>query len=367
MELSCVLMLTVGSTGGGELHDVAIDYEGNVVVVGTVPSGTGVPIQNAGGNSIYGGGAYDGVICKFSGINAAIWWCTYFGGNGDDIALSIETFKTPTTLFYYVSGSTTSTSGLPTVNPGWGYYQGTNGGSTDAFVAQISSWGYFMWSTYYGGSGSDVGWTVTADPSRNVYLCGETTSSNLPFPSSNLANAYVQGTYNGGPNDGFIVCFLKDVNDQLWTTYFGGAMDDAIYSATCYANSYLYITGYTNCTNSFPLENAWDGTVYGAKGFLSQLELLPVLTGVESDSTNQNTISMFPNPADQSILISTGCCNCDTRIVIQNIAGQIVHDENNNSNSGITRIDVANLAAGTYIVSVQTGDQFSSAKLIIQH
>lgn len=363
-----LLMATYfGSSGGGELQDVTIDKDGDVVVVGTVPSGTGVPIQNAGGNFTYGGGATDGVICKFSGINAGIWWCTFYGGNADDAALSIETFKTPTTIFYYVSGRTNSTSGVPIVNPGWGYNQGSCGGSTDAFVVQISSWGYFMWSTYYGGTNTEIGWSITADANRNVFLCGETTGGGIPFPTNNLANAYIQSTFNGGPNDGFIVCFSKDVNDQLWTTYFGGTMDDVIYSATCRGGTYLYITGYTNCTNSFPLENAWDGTVFGAKGFLSQFELLTVLTGIQSDSLSDNSMSIYPNPADQSLVISSGCNNCETRIVIQNLAGQIVFEVNNNSDSGTTRIDVANLADGSYIVSVQSGDKFSNAKLIIQH
>jgi hypothetical protein len=367
-----LLMATrFGSSGGGELHDVTIDADGDVVVVGWVPSGTGVPIQNAGGNSSYGGGVADGVICKFSGANASIWWCTYFGGNDNDAALSIETFKTPSSHFYYVSGRTLSTSGLPVVNPGYGYYQGSSGGSNDAFVVQISSWGYFMWSTYYGGSGSDYGWSIAADPSQNVYLLGETHSSNLPFPATNLASGYVDGTL-GGASDGFVVCFRKITNDQIWTTYLGGGNEDMIYSGTCFGNNYLYITGMTNRHSAFPLDNGggtpyYDGsTASGIDGFITQFEIDEIVANVGHQIV-KDSLHIYPNPADQTLYIATGCENCETKIVIQDVLGQTVLAENNTSSPALITIDVGMLASGSYIVSVQTGDSVSNVKLIIQH
>lgn len=363
-----------GSSGGGSLEDVAIDKNGDVVVVGWVDNSSGVPIQNAGGNPVYGGGSADGVICKFSGVNSNIYWCTYYGGDGHDAARSIEVSPSGGQyVFYYVAGETTSDNGLPVVNPGWGYNQSSLGASgySDAFVVQINEWGGFMWSTYFGGTDNDKAWSVTIDASQNVYVLGETESSDIPFPAFNLLNGYSAPVLNG-PSDGFLACFQSFVYNHVWTTYFGGYMEDYIYSATCSSNTDLYLVGITNCRPDFPLDDGggipyYDGNVFGVKGFVTRLNLAPVIVaGANQQIMNTSNIILFPNPADQTVRIFTSAAPGSNMIVtIRDISGQDILVQNYTGGSAV--IDIGNFASGSYIVSVCYDGLVTNGKLIIQH
>ena len=68
----------------------------------------------------------------------------------------------------YVTGSTCSTD-FPTMNP----LQPANGGGDDAFVTKLNPTGSaLVYSTYLGGSGSDVGNGIAVDSSGNAYVTG---------------------------------------------------------------------------------------------------------------------------------------------------------------------------------------------------
>jgi hypothetical protein len=80
------------------------------------------------------------------------------------------------------------------VNP----YQGTFGGSRDAFVTKVNATGNALsYSTYLGGSDADYGYGISVDTSGNAYVTGYTESIDFP-----IENPY-QGTYGGG-TDAFV-------------------------------------------------------------------------------------------------------------------------------------------------------------------
>jgi hypothetical protein len=84
-------------------------------------------------------------------------WATYFGFNGQDIGTGIiaDSFGN-----VYVTGSTNSITGLATI----GAYQTVYGGGTDdVFLLKFNSTGLLIWSTYYGGNGSDKPAGITID------------------------------------------------------------------------------------------------------------------------------------------------------------------------------------------------------------
>src|SRR5262249_36204115 len=119
----------------------------------------------------------------------------------------------------YLTGFTTS-SDFFALNA----YQSTYHGSTDAFVAHLLPPGNaFAFSTYLGGSGSDDGFSLDVDLDGNVYVTGETGSSNFPIS----ANAY-QRSYGGGANDDFLTKFKPDGSQLLYSTYLGGSADEEV-------------------------------------------------------------------------------------------------------------------------------------------
>src|SRR3990170_2790662 len=58
-----------------------------------------------------------------------------------------------------------------------------------------------LWATYYGGTSTDMGYSIATDALNNVYLAGYTAST------SGIASGGFQNTYGGGASDAFLVKF----------------------------------------------------------------------------------------------------------------------------------------------------------------
>jgi hypothetical protein len=141
-------------------------------------------------------------------------WGTYYGGAGGDGA---QKSAIDAAGNIYAVGSTNTLSGMATS----GAYQTTFGGGTeylsDAFLIKMSSSGARLWSTYYGGTGTDSGYGIVIDASSNVYVTGYTrSSSNISTPGSFQPS--MQAIFPAF--DGFLAKFDAS-GTRLWGTYIG--------------------------------------------------------------------------------------------------------------------------------------------------
>ncbi|MEM5880938.1 MAG: SBBP repeat-containing protein [Candidatus Aenigmatarchaeota archaeon] len=253
-------------TGVRPVCSITTDGQGNVFVVGSIYGSTNFPTYNPGGgayydntcgtdgNCNYGGDYYfDFFILKFSNSGQRLW-ATYYGGGSDDYAYSVATDGQGNV---FVTGTTGSTD-FPTYNPGGGaYYDGTNN-SWDAFILKFSNSGVLLWATFYGGSGDDWGFSITADVNSNVFLTGYTYSTN--FPTYNPGGgAYYDNTQNGN-NDVFISKFTNS-GTLTWATYYGGSYYESGLSITSDAGGNLFVAGGTRSTN-FPTYDPGGGAYY---------------------------------------------------------------------------------------------------------
>jgi len=182
---------------GGSGYDlgqgVAADYSGNVYIAGYTSSTSDVASSGAYQTSM--AGINDAFIAKFSSTGSALW-ATYYGGTGADLCTAVTADRAGNV---YITGNTTSTSGIATNDAS----QTVFGGSSDVFYAQFSSTGSQVWATYLGGSGGDGGNGVSVDRSGNVYVAGYTHSA------TGLASGAVYQTTIGDTafGDGFLAKF----------------------------------------------------------------------------------------------------------------------------------------------------------------
>lgn len=211
-----------GTYFGGSGNDrtarnaMVLDASGNVYITGTNNTANDMWITTPGAYQRTNGStsAYDEpFVAKFN-TNGSLIWGTYFGGPLHDQSYSLALDASNNV---YITGAVTSTTLIATT----GAHQTALAGGTDAFICKLNSSGSaVLWSTYYGGTGTDVGNTIAVDPSGNVIVSGYTTST-----SGIASTGAYKTSYMGGAYDGFLLKFSPS-GSRIWGTYTGGTVDD---------------------------------------------------------------------------------------------------------------------------------------------
>ena len=93
-----------------------------------------------------------------------------------------------------------------------------------------------VYSTYLGGSGTDQAFAPAVDQDGNVYVTGQTNSTN--FPATNPS----QPTPGGGL-DVFVTKLNASGSAVVYSTYLGGSGDDSGYGIAVDATGNAYVTG----------------------------------------------------------------------------------------------------------------------------
>jgi hypothetical protein len=117
---------------------------------------------------------------------------------------------------------------------------------TDVFVSKLDPNGKLLFTDTFSGKGYDIGTAIAVDPSGNIYIAGNTTSSDFP-----LCNALQRQMYTVG-GAGFIVKLSNDGLTVLYSTYFGGTLGPSSITALATdSQGNLYVTGATQASD-FP-------------------------------------------------------------------------------------------------------------------
>jgi Bacterial Ig-like domain (group 3)/PKD domain/Beta-propeller repeat len=176
---------------GGNNNDVpsaiALDAAGNIYVDGTTSS-TNLPTTPNAFQPTYPGGGSDAFVAKLSAGGTSLAYLTYLGGNVADTSSNVG-MAVDAAGDAYVTGTTLSPD-FPTVNA----YQSTLSGSEDAYVAELNPSGTALVnSTYFGGSSTTTGSAIALDSAGNVYIAGQTSSTDLPLvnPVNDTGDYYV--------------------------------------------------------------------------------------------------------------------------------------------------------------------------------
>jgi uncharacterized protein (TIGR03437 family) len=205
--------------------------------------GGGIAVDSSG--SAYVTGA--GFLAKLNPAGNALTYSTHFGlGTGQFAAVGVAVDSAGNAT---VTGYTNS-SDFPTTADA--VQRAYGGGVYDAFVTKVDATGTaILYSTYLGGSGTDMGWAVAGDSSGNVYVTGRADSRDFPaIPGG------PQGTFSSSGN-GFVLK-LAASSGGLPAVNAGGVVDGAQYGSRLAAGGIVSIFGqnlaaYTAGALSVPL------------------------------------------------------------------------------------------------------------------
>ncbi|MBX3080240.1 MAG: SBBP repeat-containing protein [Anaerolineae bacterium] len=244
----------LGGSAADYGYSLTVDNTGNAYIAGITAS-TNFPTSNPFQGTR--AGQNDAFIVKLNTAGSALLYSTYLGGSANDYGEGIAVDSNGNA---YITGYTGSTN-FPTLNP----FQAAWAGSNDTFVTKLNAAGNgLVYSTYLGGSDTDIVRDIAVDSSGNIYVTGETWSTN--FPTSNP----VQGT-KASQNDVFVTKMNTTGNALIYSTYLGGSGNDYGYGIAVDSSGNAYITGQTNSTN-FPVLNAFQASKAGStEAFVTKL------------------------------------------------------------------------------------------------
>jgi hypothetical protein len=231
-----------GSTVAGgrpadSIQAVAVDSSGAAYLTGSEES-TDFPVVNP--LQIGNNGGSDAFVTKVNPSGDALDYSTYLGGSGADVGRAIAVDASGDV---FLAGYTIS-SNFPTQNA----YQSTSpsSGNAHAFLTELYPSGTsLVFSTYFGGNGQDRAFGMALDSQGNIYLAGDTTSTDFPI----TANAFQ--SMNQGQGDAFVSKLTPGAASVVYSTFLGGTAADQATSIALDSKNNAYVTGFTSSSN-FP-------------------------------------------------------------------------------------------------------------------
>ena len=211
------------------LGDTVVDSEGNIIIVGR-SAASDFPIKDAYQETK--GGSIDATISKFS-PNGSLIFSTFLGGFADDWANCVTLDSSDNIIVGGVTGS----ENFPLKNA----YQDTNNGGTesnaDCFISKLSSDGQtLLYSTYFGGTGSDWCYSIATDASNRIAFTGTTYSRNLPMVNANQ-------TTTAGQLEAYVVVLSSNGKSVVFSSYISSSGFDAGRGIDFDSSGNLFVTG----------------------------------------------------------------------------------------------------------------------------
>lgn len=221
----------IGGSNNEQPHSMVVDSAGNLFIAGRTYSNNYPVLPGSYDNSF--NGVADIVVTKLNPTGTALLGSTFIGGSGAD-GVNIRANRGDAPI---------------------------DGGSTLLF-----------------NYGDDARSEIITDKAGNIYVAANTQSTNFP-----TVNA-VQTTLSG-PQDAVVFKMNNTLSGLLWSTYYGGAGNDAAYVLTLdTSQTSLYVGGGTSSAN-FPMPSGgFQSSFQGgrADGFVLRFENgggYPVLNG----------------------------------------------------------------------------------------
>jgi hypothetical protein len=245
---------SVNGNGSDFIESTITDAFGNIYITGYFNSNTitfdSVTLENADFNA-ENNLAEDIFIAKYD-PDGKVLWAKIAGGLGEDLAKSIAADAT---------GNLYITGWFRKGDLRFGSLSLTNMNDEfwDIFLAKYDSDGNIIWVKRAGGIGPDWGNSVSVDNIGNIYLEGNSNSSNLKFGTCDIFNS---DKYNSG----FLAKYDQDGN-ALWAKSIFGESGNVISSSLAiddYGNAYFAGELYSDTISfgSFKMPSVGDPSIF---------------------------------------------------------------------------------------------------------
>ncbi|GEM_PF-3567138 len=260
----------LGGDGTDSISSVAVDRAGNIYVTGSADNG--FPTTPDAFQTAPSKGNSAPFVAKLDATSKAIVYSTFLGGfdsKTTDIAVDSEGNA-------YVTGET-SAQDFP-VTPG--AFQTAKGSRIFAFITKLNASGSnLIYSTYFGGSGTGASLgecgastnsgcitsssAIAVDSEGRAFITGSTNSDLLPTTTDAFQKMRIRSDCSIAGTDAAIIpcleAFVAKFNPAgsalVYSTYLGGARDDAAHDIVIDSAGRACISGISTSSN-FPLPGA---------------------------------------------------------------------------------------------------------------
>ena len=329
-----------GSTADNFGYTATYDNFG-FLYAGSSSFGTGYPTTIGAYQINYANtaGGTDVAITKYDTTGTQKIYSTYLGGSLDELPHSMIVNSANELFIYGTTASadfpTTTSSYQPNFNGGPGFSPSGIGVSfpngSDIFVSRLSAnGGNLLASTFIGGTGNDglntapklkfnyadeVRGEIDIDNNNNIYIATCTKSTDFPTLNSLQMSS-------SGNQEGCIIKMDNQLTTIIWSTYLGGANDDAIYSLALDENDNIYVTGGTNSSDFPTTTNAYQNT------YQDSTSADAFITKISSNGSQILSSSYFgTDQYDQSYFVEIGSTNAVYLFgQTKNIGSQLVNN-----------------------------------------
>jgi len=249
---SLIYSTYLGSSSTDLGDGIDVDLNGNVYITGPTYS-SDFPTTN-GAYDTKLGGVVDAFVTKLNYTGSSLIYSTLIGGSGSEISYGIATDSSGNA---FITGYTNSDD-CPTTN---GAYDTTSNGPDDVFVTKLNSTGSsLIYSTYIGGTGDEQPYGgIAIDSNGNVYVAGETLSTNYPTTTG----AYDTAHNSVGNDDIFVTKLNSAGSSLLYSTFIGGSKSETPYGIETDNKGQASITGLSSSSDYPITSGAYDTSLGG--------------------------------------------------------------------------------------------------------
>jgi uncharacterized repeat protein (TIGR01451 family) len=121
------------------------------------------------------------------------------------------------------------------------------------------------YGTFLGGTGTDSGQGVAVDANGNMYITGQTLSTDFPTTLGAYdSSCGTDGLCNGGHSDVFVTKLDAAGTTRLYSTYLGGSGDEQSWGVAVDTAGRAHVMGWTTSVD-FPTRNAFQTAIGGSR------------------------------------------------------------------------------------------------------